>query len=77
MEYLNRMTDEELALAYIDGDNKAFDLLLERTKTKLFTYIVFVVRDRDLADDIFQETFVKVIIKLQQRKYTNSGKFGA
>ncbi len=71
------MTDEELALAYIDGDNKAFDLLLERTKTKLFTYIVFVVRDRDLADDIFQETFVKVIIKLQQRKYTNSGKFGA
>ena len=77
MEYLNRMTDEELALAYIDGDNKAFDLLLERTKTKLFTYIVFVVSDRDLADDIFQETFVKVIIKLQQRKYTNSGKFGA
>ena len=51
--------------------------MLERTKTKLFTYIVFVVRDRDLADDIFQETFVKVIIKLQQRKYTNSGKFGA
>ena len=77
MEYLSKMTDEELALAYIDGNNRAFDLLLSRTQTKLFTYIMFVVRDRDVANDIFQETFVKVITKLQQRKYTNSGKFGA
>ena len=77
MDDLNKMTDEELALSYIDGNNKAFDLLLSRTKTKLFTYIIFVVRDRDVADDIFQETFVKVIVKLQQRKYTNSGKFSA
>ena len=77
MEYLNEMTDEQLALAYIDGNNKAFDLLLARTQTKLFTYIIFVVRDRDVADDIFQETFVKVITKLQQRKYVNSGKFSA
>lgn len=77
MEYLKKLTDEELALAYIDGDNKAFDLLLSRTQTKLFTYIMFVVRDREVANDIFQETFVKVITKLQQHKYTNSGKFGA
>ena len=72
---MNKMTDEELALSYIDGNNKAFDLLLSRTKTKLFTYIMFVVRDRDVADDIFQETFVKVITKLQQGLYTDSGKF--
>lgn len=77
MEYLNEMTDEQLALAYIGGDNKAFDLLLSRTQSKLFTYIMFVVRDPDVANDIFQETFVKVITKLQQRKYTNSGKFSA
>ena len=77
MEYLNEMTDEELALCYIGGNNKAFDLLLSRTQSKLFTYILFVVRDRDLADDIFQETFVKVITKLQQRKYSNTGKFSA
>ncbi len=77
MDYLNTMTDEELALSYINGNNKAFDLLLSRTKNKLFTYIMFVVRDRDVADDIFQETFVKVITKLQQQKYTNSGKFSA
>ena len=77
MEYLNEMTDEQLALSYIDGNNKAFDLLLSRTQSKLFTYIMFVVRDHDVANDIFQETFVKVITKLQQRKYTNSGKFSA
>ena len=65
MKLLNGMTDEELALSYIEGDNKAFDLLLSRTKTKLFTYILFVVRDRDFADDIFQETFVKSIMKIK------------
>ncbi len=77
MEYLNEMTDEQLAMSYIEGNNKAFDLLLSRTQSKLFTYIMFVVRDHDLADDIFQETFVKVITKLRQHKYTNSGKFCA
>lgn len=71
------MTDEELALSYIDGNNRAFDLLLSRNQSKLFSYILFVVRDRNTADDIFQETFVKVISKLQQRKYATSGKFGA
>jgi len=74
---LNEMTDEQLALSYIDGNNRAFDLLLSRTQSKLFTYIMFVVRDQDVANDIFQETFVKVIVKLKQGKYTNSGKFSA
>lgn len=71
------MTDEELALSYIDGDNKAFDLLLSRNQSRIFSYILFVVRDQDVANDIFQETFVKVVTKLQQRRYTTSGKFGA
>lgn len=69
------MTDEELALLYVGGDNKAFDELLNRTQSKLFTYIMFVVRDHDIADDIFQETFIKVITKLQHGQYTDSGKF--
>lgn len=71
------MTDEELALAYIDGNNGAFDLLLSRSQSKLFSYILFVVHDHDKAEDIFQETFVKVITKLHQGKYTTSGKFSA
>lgn len=77
MKYLDEMTDEELAMSYVNGNNRAFDLLLSRNQSKLFSYILFVVRDRDVADDIFQETFVKVITKLQQRRYTTSGKFGA
>lgn len=71
------MTDEELALAYVNGDNRAFDELLLRNQSKIFSYILFVVRDRDTADDIFQETFVKVVVKLQQGKYVPSGKFSA
>jgi RNA polymerase sigma-70 factor (ECF subfamily) len=75
MKKFEGVSDEELALLYVQGDNRAFDELLSRTKNKLFTYIMFVVRDHDIADDIFQETFVKVIVKLQKGQYTNSGKF--
>jgi len=75
MKKFEDLTDEQLAILYVKGNNSAFDELLSRTQSKLFTYIMFVVRDHDLADDIFQETFVKVIMKLQQGLYTDSGKF--
>ncbi|SFF93272.1 RNA polymerase sigma factor [Prevotella sp. KH2C16] len=77
MNNLSKMTDEELALSYIGGSVEAFDLLLERNKAKLFSYILFVVRDREKADDIFQDTFVKAIIKMQEGKYSPTGKFSA
>ena len=75
MKKFEGMTDEALALLYVKGNNSAFDELLERNQSKLFTYIMFVVHDHDVADDIFQETFVKVITKLQHGEYTDSGKF--
>ena len=71
------MTDEELAMSYVSGNNMAFDLLLTRNQSNLFSYILFIVHDRDVANDLFQETFVKVITKLQQGKYTTTGKFSA
>lgn len=71
------MTDEELAISYVRGNNRAFDELLSRNQSKLFSYILFVVRDEDKANDLFQETFVKVITKLHQGRYVDSGKFGA
>lgn len=77
MKNLQDMTDEELALSYADGNNRAFDLLLLRNQSKLFSYMLFVVHDRETAEDIFQETFVKVITRLQEGRYTVSGKFGA
>ena len=69
------MSDEELALCYIEGNNSAFDELLSRSQDKIFHYILYVVKDEDLANDLFQETFLKVITKLQNRQYANSGKF--
>ncbi len=69
------MTDEELALLYVDGDNRAFDELLARNQQKLFNYIMFMVHDQELANDVFQDTFVKIIVKLQEGSYTDSGKF--
>lgn len=77
MENISRLTDEELAISYVNGNNSAFDELLSRNQGKLFSYILFVVRDEDKANDLFQETFVKVITKLHQGKYVDSGKFGA
>ncbi len=73
----NEMTDEQLAIAYMEGNDKAFDMLLARNQKKLYSYIMFVVRDTNTADDVFQETFVKVITRLRTRAYTTSGKFSA
>ena len=75
MKNFEGVSDEQLAMLYVQGNNRAFDELLNRSQTKLFTYIMFVVHDHDVADDIFQETFVKAITKLQQGQYTDSGKF--
>ena len=71
------MTDEELAIAYIKGDNNAFDLLLSRNQQRLYSYILFVVHDSEMAEDVFQDTFVKVIMCLQSGQYTSCGKFSA
>ena len=75
MKNYKSMTDEMLALQYVGGDNGAFDELLTRNQKKLYDYIMFVVRDPELANDVFQETFVKIITRLQEGKYTDSGKF--
>ena len=77
MKTLELLADEELAMMYVDGNNRAFDLLLSRLQSKIFSYIIFIVRDHDTADDIFQETFLKVICRLQQGLYATTGKFSA
>lgn len=77
MKKLQDMTDEELALSYAEGNNRAFDLLLQRNQSKLFSYILFIVHDRATAEDVFQETFVKVITHLRDGRYVASGRFGA
>lgn len=77
MENLKRLADDALVTLYLGGNNPAFDILLDRHKDRLFNYIYFLVRSREVAEDIFQETFVKAIVTLQQGRYTDDGKFSA
>ncbi|MCQ2225119.1 MAG: sigma-70 family RNA polymerase sigma factor [Paludibacteraceae bacterium] len=71
------MTDEALVQLYEGGVNEAFDALLLRHKDKVFSSIYLSVRDKDIANDIFQETFVKAICTIKQGRYTEKGKFSA
>ncbi|MDE6265933.1 MAG: sigma-70 family RNA polymerase sigma factor [Muribaculaceae bacterium] len=77
MQKLTRLSDEHLIAAYAKGNNLAFDTLLHRHKDKLFSYILHIVKSPELADDIFQETFVKIISTIQQGRYSEAGKFAA
>lgn len=77
MESIKKMTDEELVVLYSEGNNQAFDILLNRYQNRLFSYIYFIVRNTELAEDIFQETFVKAIMTIKQGRYTENGKFPA
>lgn len=77
MQNISRLTDEALVTAYAQGDNKAFDTLLRRHQNRVFTYIFNIIKNKEIADDIFQETFVKAIMTIKQGRYTDSGKFSA
>jgi RNA polymerase sigma-70 factor (ECF subfamily) len=68
-------SDQELVKQYLIGDNLAFDALLNRYKNRVFGFIMSKVKNRDLTEDIFQDTFIKVINSLQKGKYNEEGKF--
>ncbi len=71
----NQKSDEELVSLYISGNNNCMEMLIKRHKTRIFTSISLVVKDRYIAEDIFQETFMKVIHVLQKGTYQENGKF--
>lgn len=71
------MTDEALVELYAHGNNSAFDVLLNRYEKSIHSYIFYIVRNDDLTEDIFQETFLKVIMTIKQGRYTENGKFKA
>ena len=75
MNNLIQLTDDELVKSYENGNNKAFEILMLRYKSKSYTYIYLIVRNRELAEDIFQDTFIKAIATIQQGRYVESGKF--
>ncbi len=77
MKNLAQLADDVLVKLYAEGNNGAFNVLLERYQDKVFSYILFVVRNQEVADDIFQDTFMKAIVTIQQGRYVENGKFQA
>jgi RNA polymerase sigma-70 factor (ECF subfamily) len=71
------MTDHELVVLYEQGKDQAFDVLLSRYKDYIYSYILFLVRNQDYADDIFQETFTRAIVAIRSHRYQTTGKFNA
>ncbi len=69
------LNDQELIALYLKGEEKAFEILLERHKNKIYTSIYLFTKDRSLADDIFQEVFIRIIDTLRKGKYNHEGKF--
>lgn len=72
-----RKTDEQLVEMFANGNNQAFDILLDRHKDKVYNYILLIVRNREMAEDIFQETFMRAIMTIKQGRYMENGKFSS
>jgi RNA polymerase sigma-70 factor (ECF subfamily) len=72
---LSKITDSQLVQRYIHGDERALEELIYRHKTKIYSYIYSKVLDREVSEDIFQETFIKVINTLKRGAYSDEGKF--
>ena len=75
MQKVSLLNDQELINSYLGGDERAFEELLNRHKSKIYTSIYLFVKDQSLAEDIFQEVFIKIIDTLRKGKYNHEGKF--
>ena len=68
-------SDKILVCNYLNGCNQSFEKLLTRHKNRVFGFIMSKIKNKELADDLFQDTFVKVVNSLQKGKYNEEGKF--
>lgn len=75
MKSLKTQPDQELVRAYMNGDSNALSILIERYKDKIYTSIYLLVKDKYLAEDIFQDVFIRIIDTLRGGRYTDEGKF--
>lgn len=75
MKTMNQLSDQQLIHLYLDGDSEALSSLVTRYKDKIFTSIYLLVKDKYLAEDIFQDAFIKVIDTINGGRYTDEGKF--
>lgn len=70
-----QLNDQALIRAYLQGDEKSFEILLRRNQDRVFGYIISKIKNYDLANDIFQDVFIKVIKQLKKGAYNEEGKF--
>lgn len=75
MEVRSSISDKELIRKYLGGDHVALEKLISKHESRIFAYIFMVVKDKDLADDIFQDAFIKVVNTLRAGNYKEEGKF--
>jgi RNA polymerase sigma-70 factor (ECF subfamily) len=75
MKTLEHVSDTELIRSFQEGDTEAFEVLIYRYKDKIYSSILFFVKDSYLAEDLFQDVFIKIIDTLKNKRYTEEGKF--
>ena len=77
MTDMKKLSDEELVKGFEYGDQRCFNALIDRHKQKIFSFIFLMVRNQELAEDIFQDSFLKVHHSIMAGKYSESGKFAS
>ncbi len=71
----NKISDQLLVKQYVQGNEACLEMLISRHKERIFTTILLIVKDTYIAEDLFQETFIKIINNLRKKKYNEEGKF--
>ena len=77
MKQLRELADEQLVSLYQEGNNNAFDTLLKRYQQKVFSYLLYSVKNQELAEDLFQDIFIKMVVRIKSRQYAENGKFSS
>lgn len=77
MKQLRELADEQLVSLYQEGNNNAFDTLLKRYQSKVFSYLLYSVKNQELAEDLFQDVFIKMVVRIKNGQYAENGKFSS
>ena len=77
MKQLHELADEQLVSLYQEGNNSAFDTLLKRYQQKVFSYLLYSVKNQELAEDLFQDVFMKMVVRIKSGQYAENGKFSS
>ena len=77
MKQLRELADEQLVSLYQEGNNSAFDTLLKRYQQRVFSYLLYSVKNQELAEDLFQDIFMKMVVRIKSGQYAENGKFSS